>query len=202
MKTPAYICLLTWMVVAGMPSAAATPLQPDQVVRIAADSIIHELGSRREEFDRNPKEFNQLVEAHLAPHFDFESISAMALGRFRKQATPEQLERFTTAFSKTLLRSYSGAMRNYRNEQVHWQPARISPDGAEALVSFVLKKNDGSPPIPVTFRMHARHGQWMIHDVVIENIGLVSTYRSSFSQELKRNGIDGLSAKLESKLSD
>lgn len=196
------ICLLAGIVSAGIPPANANPAnpeQPDQIVRIAADDVIHELSSRRQDFERNPQDLYRLVEARLAPHFDFESISTMALGRFRSMATPEQFGRFNTAFSRTLMRSYSSAMRGYRNERVDWQPARISADGSEAITSFVLKKNDGSPPIPVTFRMHQRNDQWMVYDVAIENIGLVSTYRSSFSQELKRNGIDALTARLESK---
>ncbi|MGH8453818.1 MAG: MlaC/ttg2D family ABC transporter substrate-binding protein [Nevskiales bacterium] len=185
-----------------MSPAFANPPQPDQIVRIAAADVIQELGSHGQDFDRNPDELYRLVETRLAPHFDFESISEVALGRFRGQATPEQFDRFRTAFSKTLLRSYSGAMRGYRNERIDWQPARIGADGSEAIVGFVLKRNDGSPPIPVSFRMHYRNDQWMVYDVAIENIGLVSTYRSSFSQELKRNGIDGLTARLESKLAD
>lgn len=180
-------------------TASAAPA-PDQIVRIAAGEVIHELSTRRHDYERNPHKFTDLVEARLAPLFDFESISDMALGRYGKDATAEQRERFRAAFGKTLMRSYSTAMRSYRDERIDWQPARISADGSEAIVGFVLRRNDGSPPVPVTFRMHARNGQWMVYDVAIENIGLVSTYRNSFSQELKRNGIDGLIARLESKL--
>lgn len=180
-------------------SATAGPA-PDQTMRSAADRIIYELDNRRDEFERNPAEFNRLVEAQLSPHFDLDAISEAALGRYRRQATPEQYARFREAFGRMLLRNYSSVMRGYRNEPMEWLPARVSGDGAEAIAGFVLRRTDGSPPLPVSFRLHQRDGQWRVYDISVENVGLISTYRGSFLPELKKSGIDGLTARIESKL--
>jgi phospholipid transport system substrate-binding protein len=193
------VALLSLAASVAMRPALANPPQPDQVVRIAADSIMQELGNHGDEFNRHPEKLYELVDARLAGYFDFDSISESVLGRFKREVTPQQMERFKAAFRQTLLQSYSNAMRGYENNRIEWLPSRFDPERSQATVEFLLVRSNGSS-VPVTFYMRHRDNEWRVYDISIDAIGLVTTYRSSFSPELKRNGIDALTARLENKL--
>lgn len=177
-------------------NAAATP--PDQVARETADTILREITTRREELRADPRQLYALVEEKLLPRFDFERISQLTLGKHWKSATPEQRQRFSNAFQRMLVRSYSHALLEYESERIEWVPLRMTPAARDVVVrSSVVRK--GGPPIPINYNVHLKNNQWLVYDVTIDAISLVTNYRGTFANEINKNGVDSLIARLEQK---
>jgi phospholipid transport system substrate-binding protein len=176
--------------------AVAAP--PDQVARETADVTLRQIKARKEELRSDPNKLYALVEAQILPHFDFDRISQLVLGRYWKDAKPEQRERFNAAFQGMLVRSYSHALVEYDSERIEWAPLRMSPGTTDVVVrSNVIRK--GGPPIPINYSIHLKNNEWLVYDVTIDAISLVTNYRGTFANEIRKNGLDALIARLEQK---
>ncbi len=178
------------------PSSAAVP--PDQVARETADMTQREIRARKEELRRDPNQLYALVEQKILPHFDFERVSQLVLGQHWRSASAEQRQRFSTAFQRMLVRSYSHALIEYDSERIEWAPLRLSPGTSDVVVrSNVIRK--GGPPIPINYSVHLKNDRWLVYDVTIDAISLVTNYRGTFASEIRKNGLDALIARLEQK---
>lgn len=190
--------ILAGLLVLASAAVLAAPIPPDQVARETADTILREITTRREELRANPQQLYALVEEKILPRFDFERISQLTLGKHWKSATPEQRQRFSAAFQSMLVRSYSHALLEYESERIEWSPLRMSPGTREVVVrSSVVRK--GGPPIPINYNVHLKNNQWLVYDVTIDAISLVTNYRGTFANEINKNGVDSLIARLEQK---
>jgi phospholipid transport system substrate-binding protein len=176
--------------------AVAAP--PDQVARETADVALREIKARREELRGDPDKLYMLVEAQIVPHFDFDRISQLVLGKYWKEANPDQRRRFSAAFQSMLVRSYSHALVEYDSERIEWAPLRMGQGTSDVMVrSNVIRK--GGPPIPINYSMHLKNGEWLVYDVTIDAISLVTNYRGTFANEIRKNGLDALISRLEQK---
>lgn len=135
-----------------------------------------------------------LVETRVMPHVNFQRMTASAVGRSWRQATPEQKTKLQDEFKTLLVRTYSGALAQVKDQTIEMKPLRASPSDTEVVVrSEVRGKGE---PIQLDYRMEKAEGGWKIYDVNVLGIWLVDNYRSSFAQEISAGGIDGLIAKL------
>jgi phospholipid transport system substrate-binding protein len=132
-----------------------------------------------------------LVEEKVLPHFDFARMTALATGLGWRSATPAQQGLLIDQFRTLLVRTYSTALTRYTNQTLAFQPERLSPDGAKAVVRSLLKQ-PGAPDLTIDYKMATTPGGWKIYDVAIEGVSLVTTYRDSFAEEARTRGIDGL----------
>ena len=170
---------------------------PDPVLflRDTADYVIEQVKTRRAELEQDSSKIYMLVEARVVPHFDFYTMSRAALGRHWGKATESQRQQLTREFQELLVRTYALSLLNYAGEEIEYLPFRGDPDAQRILVNTRVKPPNG-PPIPINYRLLRERDSWLIYDVIIDGISLVSNYRSSFSTEVGRNGIDGLIATL------
>jgi phospholipid transport system substrate-binding protein len=135
-----------------------------------------------------------LVDSKVMPYVDFQRMTASAVGRYWKQATPEQQKRLQDEFKVLLVRTYSGALAQVKDQTVQLKPMRSSPEDTEVVVrSEVRGKGD---PIQLDYRLAKTASGWKIYDVNVLGVWLVENYRNSFAQEIGTNGVDGLIAKL------
>jgi phospholipid transport system substrate-binding protein len=136
-----------------------------------------------------------LVDQKVLPYVNFQRMTASAVGRYWRQATPEQQKRLQEEFKLLLVRTYSGALSQVSSEQtVELKPMRSSPADNEVVVRTEIKgKGD---PIQLDYRLEKDGANWKIYDVNVLGVWLVENYRNSFAQEIGANGIDGLIAKL------
>jgi phospholipid transport system substrate-binding protein len=132
-----------------------------------------------------------LVEEKVLPHFDFARMTTLATGVGWRSATPTQQGLLIDQFRTLLVRTYSTALTRYTNQTLAFQPERLSPDGAKAVVRSLLKQ-PGAPELTIDYKMASTPGGWKIYDVAIEGVSLVTTYRDSFAEEVRTRGIDGL----------
>lgn len=135
-----------------------------------------------------------LVETQVMPHVNFQRMTATAVGRSWRQATPEQKMKLQEEFKTLLVRTYSGALAQVKEQTIEMKPLRASPSDTEVVVrSEVRGKGE---PIQLDYRMEKADSGWKIYDVNVLGIWLVDNYRSSFAQEISAGGLDGLIAKL------
>jgi phospholipid transport system substrate-binding protein len=135
-----------------------------------------------------------LVDSKVMPYVDFQRMTASAVGRYWRQATPEQQKRLQDEFKTLLVRTYSGALAQVKDQTVQLKPMRSSPEDTEVVVrSEVRGKGD---PIQLDYRLEKTPSGWKIYDVNVLGVWLVENYRNSFAQEIGANGIDGLIAKM------
>jgi phospholipid transport system substrate-binding protein len=135
-----------------------------------------------------------LVDAKVMPNVNFQRMTASAVGRYWRQATPEQQKRLQEEFKTLLIRTYSGALKEVRDQTVQLKPTRASADAPEIVVRTEVRGS--GEPIQLDYRLENSTGSWKIYDVNVLGVWLVQNYRNSFAQEIGANGIDGLIAKM------
>lgn len=135
-----------------------------------------------------------LVDTTVMPHVDFRRMTASAVGRYWRQATPEQQQRLQDEFKVLLVRTYSGALSQVKDQTVELKPTRYKPEDTDVTVRTEVV--GGGDPIQLDYRLGKTDGGWKIYDVNVLGVWLVQNYRNSFAQEIGNNGVDGLIAKL------
>jgi phospholipid transport system substrate-binding protein len=135
-----------------------------------------------------------LVDAKIMPNVNFTRMTASAVGRGWRQATPEQKTRLQDEFKILLVRTYSGALAEVRDQSIVMKPLRAAAEDTEVVVKTEVKGR--GDPIQLDYRMEKATSGWKIYDLNVLGVWLVETYRAQFAQEINANGIDGLITKL------
>jgi len=139
----------------------------------------------------------QAGDAKILPNVNFLRMTSSAVGRYWRQATPEQQARLQEEFKTLLVRTYAGALTQVKDQSVELKPLRARAEDTEVLVRSEVKgKGD---PIQLDYRLEKSGDSWKIYDVNVLGVWLVETYRASFAQEISASGIDGLITKLAEK---
>jgi phospholipid transport system substrate-binding protein len=191
--------LISLMLALGLSTvAAAAPVAPDIAVKDTTEKMRDLIRANHDAYKADKNKFYAVVDEVLLPRFDVNTITKLVLGRNGKTATPEQKARFSKAFKNSLIRNYADALLdNYNSVEAKFQPVRMAADATDVTVKSELTYKD-SPPIQVSFAMNLVDGDWKVYDVIISNLSLISSFRGQFNEEIKKNGLDGLIAKLES----
>jgi phospholipid transport system substrate-binding protein len=135
-----------------------------------------------------------LVDGMIMPNVNFSRMTASAVGRFWRQATPEQQKQLQDEFKTLLVRTYAGALGEVKDQTVSFRPLRARPEDTEVVVrSEVRGRGD---PIQLDYRLEKTPAGWKIYDLNVLGVWLVETYRTQFAQEINAKGIDGLIAML------
>ena len=135
-----------------------------------------------------------LVDTKVMPHVNFQRMTAAVVGRYWRQATPEQQKRLQEEFKTLLVRTYAGALTQVRDQTVQLKPSRNAATDTEVVVRTEVRGR--GEPIQLDYRLEKSAESWKIYDVNVLGVWLVEQYRSSFAQEISASGIDGLIAKL------
>ena len=146
----------------------------------------------------NQKKTVALVEEKVLPHFNFTRMTALAMGPNWRKASPEQQKALVEQFQTLLVRTYSAALSSYRNQVIDFKPLRAAAADADVLVRSEVKQ-PGAEPVSIDYSMEKTPGGWKVYDVVVGGVSLVTTYRDTFANEVRENGIDGLIKSLADK---
>ena len=135
-----------------------------------------------------------LVDGKIMPNVNFERMTASAVGRYWRQATPEQQKKLQDEFKTLLVRTYSGALGEVKDQTLSFKPTRMKAEDTEVVVRSEVKGK--GEPIQLDYRLEKSGDSWKIYDLNVLGVWLVETYRTQFSQEINAKGIDGLIAAL------
>lgn len=199
-RSPRTLRAAALVLLAGMASAAtAAPVPPDEVVKTTTERLQKEIAKREKEFRAEPAKLYAFVEEVVVPKFDTKYIAQLILARHWKSASDDQRKRFQAAFKDMLVNSYANALVEFHSSvKAEWQPLRMAPDATDVTVNSRLVRGEGKPPLPIGFAMRLKDGEWKVYDIVIENLSLVTSFRSQTNSEIKRAGLDALIQRLES----
>jgi phospholipid transport system substrate-binding protein len=135
----------------------------------------------------------------MLPHVDFQRMSKWVLGKHWRRASIDQREQFVNEFRQLILRTYSTALLEYSEQKVNVLPVRAAADAREVTVRTEIQANQG-PVIPIAYDLYLdQNQQWKVYDVTIDGISLISNYRSTFSTQIRRGGINALLGRLHAR---
>lgn len=177
---------------------AAAQETPDALVKRVTDEVLSIVRADKDIQGGHTGKAIELVDAKVLPHFNFERMTALAVGRDWRQATPEQKKRLAGEFKTLLVRTYSNALTSYRDQTVVYRPLRMKAGDTDVLVRTEIRQ-PGQQAVQLDYGLELRDGQWKVYDVVVAGISLVTNYRDSFAQEIRASGIEGLIASIAAK---
>jgi phospholipid transport system substrate-binding protein len=175
----------------GTVAHAQTPLAPDALVRQISTEVIDTVKADKDIQAGNLGKIIALVDAKVMPHVNFQRMTAIAVGRAWRSATPEQQKRLLDEFKTLLVRTYSGALIQVKDQTVQLKPLRAGADDPEVVVRTEVKgKGD---PIQLDYRLEKTPAGWKIYDVNVLGVWLADTsFKSQFAPIVANSGLDGL----------
>ncbi|MBC7958006.1 MAG: ABC transporter substrate-binding protein [Cytophagales bacterium] len=189
---------MSWLSAAALLMGAVQVAQaqqaPDALVKQVSNEVLEAARADKSIQAGDVNKVMVLVEAKVMPHVNFQRMTSSAVGRYWRQATPDQQKRLQDEFKVLLVRTYSGALAQVREQTVQLKPLRAGANDAEVVVKTEIRgKGD---PIQLDYRLEKLASGWKIYDVNVLGIWLVENYRNTFAQEISAGGIDGLITKL------
>ncbi len=193
---------LTWLLsavaLAVSSLAMAETVAPDVLVKTTATEVLDIVKKDKDIQNGDMKKIVALTEEKILPHFNFDRMSQLVLGRNWSKASKEQQEKFVSEFRNLLVRTYSSALAKYRNQTMDYKPLRAQPGDTRVVVKTLILQS-GAQPIKIDYSMEKKTDEWKVVDVTIEDVSIVTSYRSQFDETIKRDGMDTLIQKLVDK---
>jgi len=180
------------------PLALAQEVAPDALVRSVSQEVLDIMRKDKDIQSGNTKKTMDLVETKVLPHFDFAHMTALAMGPNWRRATADQQKVLTDQFRTLLVRTYSTALSSYKNHTIDFKPLRAQPGDTEVVVKSEVKQ-PGQQAVTIDYSMEKTATSWKVYDVAIGGVSLVTTYRDTFTNEVRQGGIDGLIRSLSDK---
>nr|WP_302172616.1 ABC transporter substrate-binding protein [uncultured Hydrogenophaga sp.] len=185
-----WLAIVTLSAAAWALPAAAADEAPDALVKRISSEVLTAVKADPAIQAGDINRIVNLVDTRIMPNVNFTRMTASAVGRFWRQATPEQQQKLQDEFKTLLVRTYSGALGEVKDQTLSFKPLRMQPADTEVVVrSEVRGKGE---PIQLDYRLEKSPGGWKIYDINVLGVWLVETYRTQFAQEISAKGIDGL----------
>lgn len=178
-------------------AARAEVTAPDALIKQVSNEVIDAVKADKAIQAGDVSKIVALVDAKVMPNVNFKRMTAAAVGRNWRNATPEQQQKLQAEFKTLLVRTYAGALTQVRDQTVALKPYRAAPTDTEVVVRTEIKGR--GEPIQLDYRLEKADDGWKIYDVNVLGVWLVEQYKTSFAQEIGTVGIDGLIAKLAEK---
>ena len=178
--------------------ALAQEESPDVLIKRVTEDVLTIVRQDKDIQSGNTKKAIALVEAKVLPHFNFLHMTALAVGRDWREATPEQKKQLAEEFKTLLVRTYSNALTGYKDQTVRYKPTKMQNGDTDVLVRTEIVQS-GNKPIALDYSLEKLPEGWKVYDVVVAGVSLVSNYRDTFAQEIRANKIDGLIKMLATK---
>ena len=174
----------------------ANSSDPSQILNNAAQTMLKELDANRAEYRKDPSKIDALVEKDLLPHFDTEYAARLVLGAHWRDATPDQRQRFITAFYHSMIANYGKSLIDFTGDRLKVFPTKMGADPDRTTVRTEVKRDNGST-VPVNYSMHRGPDGWKAWDVVIDGISYVKSFREDFGSEIDQKGLDEVISRME-----
>jgi phospholipid transport system substrate-binding protein len=172
-------------------SAAAQQGSPDALIQQVTDDVLTIVRQDKDIQSGDTRKAISLVETKVLPYFDFNRMTALAVGRNWSKASPEQKKRLSEEFKKLLVRTYSNALTSYKDQTVSYRPSKLEAGETDVVVKTEIIQ-PGSKPVQLNYALAKQSDGWKVYDVIVAGVSLVTNYRGSFAQEVRNQGIDGL----------
>jgi phospholipid transport system substrate-binding protein len=191
--------LLLLLLVTNLARAQAPQdVAPDALVKTVTLEVVDLIAKDKEIQSGNRAKLIALIDEKVLPHFNFTSMTALAMGPNWNKATPEQKKLLTQEFRTLLVRTYASALAAYSDQKFDFRPLRAKPTDTDVTVN-VRVLQAGAQPVPIDYNMEKTSAGWKVYDVLIAGVSLVANYRTEFANVVRESGIDGLIKNLQAK---
>ena len=163
---------------------------PEALVKNVTEEVLDIIRQDKEIQGGSTRKVIELVDAKVLPHFNFQRMTALAVGRDWSKANPDQKKQLADEFKTLLVRTYANALTGYKDQTIRFKPSKVQSDTEVMVRSEVVQS--GSSPIPLDYSLEKLPEGWKVYDVIVAGVSLVTNYRDTFGQEVRANGIDGL----------
>ncbi len=178
--------------------SAQAQLAPDALIKTVASDVTSVLKADPAILG-NAAKLKELIESKLIPNFSFARMTQLAMGRNWAKASPEQQTALTREFQTLLVRTYSGALANFRNNTIDVRPLRAQPTETDVTVKTVINQANGQG-IPIDYSLEKEpDGSWKAYDIIVAGVSLVTNYRDEFNTVVRDQGVDALIKQLQGK---
>ena len=189
-------CAVIVLALAALPSLAQEA--PDVMVKRVAGDVLQTIRTDPKVQAGDQQRIREVIETKLLPNFDFERMTALAMGRNWAKATPEQQKALVEQFRALLVRTYSGALSQYRDQTIDYKPLRADPAATDVTVRTEVVRS-GQNPVQIDYSLAKTPAGWKAYDVIVGGVSLVTNYRDEFNEQIKSGGVDGLIKTLSGK---
>jgi phospholipid transport system substrate-binding protein len=172
------------------------PVAPDALMKAVTSEVIAIL--KQDLAAGEPAKVTQLVETKVLPLFDFPRMTSIAVARNWRLASPAQQEALTAEFKTLLVRTYSAALSNYRDQLIEYLPLRAASGDAEVTVRSTVRR-PGAERLSIDYEMENTAAGWKVYDIQIAGVSLIINYRATFAAQVRESGLDGLIKSLSEK---
>jgi phospholipid transport system substrate-binding protein len=193
------LLLLTGLMLSLSPLARADGPDPDVLIKDTVREVLDIVRADKDLRSGNQTKMLELVDAKVLPHFNFEHMTKLAVGKSWRTATPEQKQALMTEFRVMLVRTYTKAFTSYRDQVVEVKPFKLDAAATEVTVKTAIVKPGSQQTILVDYDMEKSPTGWKVYDLTVEGVSLVTSYRGTFADQIQQIGIDGLIKTLEDK---
>ena len=188
--------VLSLIMMGALPAMAATG--PEQLIKETSDRVIDEMRTNAEQFEDDPQGVYDLVNTVVLPHFDFVAMTDLALGRYKDDVSEQQRPEIVNEFRMLLVRTYSSALLEYTDQVLVYLPMEGTEAEGRVTVRTEIEQAGGFP-IPINYMLKNGDDGWKVFDISVDDVSLVTNYRSSFARAIKKDGVDGLIKTLRSR---
>jgi phospholipid transport system substrate-binding protein len=180
-------------------SAMAQEVAPDALIKSVTNEVLDIVRKDKDIQSGNTKKAIELVEVKVLPHFNFTRMTQLALARDWRQANAAQQKTLTDEFRHLLVRTYSKALTEYKNQTIDFKPFAAKAGETDVRVRTEIKQSGAGKNIELDYFLEKSAAGWKVYDIEVGGISLVTNYRDSFAAEVRNNGIDGLIKSLQAK---
>lgn len=172
-------------------SVFAAAQTPDQVIRAVVDETLATLKAEKAAIKTDSNQLVAVVEKVIMPHADIHETSKRVLAKHWRALTPAQQQAFEKEFEQLLIRTYAVSFRSYDKQTVDILETRTNPNNASYVEVRTLIKEPGKPNLPVNYRfLKEADGSWKVYDINVENVSLVSSFRTQIGDAISRDGFE------------
>lgn len=172
--------------------------EPQRIIQNVSTELMRVLREDRTLLKTDPAYVHRLVDELFLPHVDVSRVSALVLGPYWREATPEQRRLFQREFQRLLIQTYASALDTLSEWEMRFLPMRLEPDATRTLVRTEVMQ-PGGQPVRVDYRMALSDGRWRAYDVAVQEVSLLASYRGQFTAVAQRSGLDGLLRELQAR---
>jgi phospholipid transport system substrate-binding protein len=181
----------TALVLAAATFASFAQEAPDALVKRTSGEVLQIVRTDPKVQAGDQQRIREVIETKLLPNFDFDRMTALAMGRNWNKATPEQQKQLIEQFRTLLVRTYSGALSQYKDQTIDFKPMRGDPAAVDVIVRSEVIRS-GQAPVQIDYGMTKTAAGWKAYDVIVGGVSLVTNYRDEFNEQIKGGGVDGL----------
>ena len=180
-------------------TAMAQEVAPDVLIKTVTNEVLDIVRKDKDIQSGNTRKAIDLVEAKVLPHFNFTRMTQLAMARDWRQANVAQQKILTDEFRLLLVRTYSKALTEYKNQTIDFRPFTLKAGETDVRVRTEIKQSGAGKNIDLDYFLEKSGAAWKVYDIEVGGISLVTNYREFFASEVRNSGIDGLVKALQAK---